>query len=60
MSSLDELLGTASALVSDGRTPACQLAIARDGEIDGLLAALAPIVGAPGSVFIKARASVRP
>ncbi len=31
--SIDELLGTARALVDDGYTPACQLAVARDGDL---------------------------
>lgn len=33
MSTLDELLGTTAALVADGHTPACQVAVARDGEL---------------------------
>jgi len=33
MSSLDELLGRAEALVTAGATPACQLAVARGGEL---------------------------
>ncbi|HTL85060.1 MAG TPA: serine hydrolase domain-containing protein [Acidimicrobiia bacterium] len=33
MSSIDELCGTARALVDSGATPACQLAVARDNEI---------------------------
>ena len=33
MSSLDELLGRAAQLVADGVTPACQLAVARDGDL---------------------------
>jgi CubicO group peptidase (beta-lactamase class C family) len=31
--SLDELIGRAQRLVDDGTTPACQLAVARDGEL---------------------------
>jgi CubicO group peptidase (beta-lactamase class C family) len=31
--SLDQLLDAASRLVADGATPACQLAVARDGEV---------------------------
>src|SRR4051812_14009857 len=31
--SLDELIGTARALVDDGYTPACQLAVARGGDL---------------------------
>jgi CubicO group peptidase (beta-lactamase class C family) len=33
VSSLDELIGTAAALVADGKSPACQLAVARDGDL---------------------------
>ena len=31
--SLDELIGRAQKLVEDGETPACQLAVARDGQV---------------------------
>ena len=33
MASLDELLGTVARLVADGVTPACQIAVARDGAV---------------------------
>ncbi len=33
MSTLDELLGTVAGLVEDGTTPACQVAVARDGDL---------------------------
>ena len=33
MSSLDELLGATAALVAEGATPACQMAVARDGDL---------------------------
>ncbi|MFM8972002.1 MAG: serine hydrolase domain-containing protein [Actinomycetota bacterium] len=55
MASLDELLGTVARLVTDGITPACQVAVARDGE---LLAT--ETFGAPPATRFAAYSATKP